>query len=298
MLANALNLAARYDEGHETVVALLETAKRYRLTMPVPHAFLNKALAQHGRREYAAAYASLNTVMRYVGEGGDAYLEFSVRAIRARVLATEGRLEEAIEEISEPGEQISGPPLRAEYLASQSMVLALAGRRDRGQRLARAAVDAFPGSVEARVLAQCVAAINVSKEPEAFLQETRSAWTTAERTGNFDGLVCAYRAHPSFLTTLFKAAGSEAERLVKRARDIPLARRRGIRIRVAAAQTAAGLTPREQEVFELLRSGLSNRAIAQALFVSEATVKVHLRHIYEKLGVRTRSEALAHTLTP
>jgi ATP/maltotriose-dependent transcriptional regulator MalT len=56
------------------------------------------------------------------------------------------------------------------------------------------------------------------------------------------------------------------------------------------------LTPRETEVFELLCSGLSNRAIAQALVVTEATVKVHLRHIYEKFGVRTRAEALARSL--
>jgi LuxR family transcriptional regulator, maltose regulon positive regulatory protein len=70
----------------------------------------------------------------------------------------------------------------------------------------------------------------------------------------------------------------------------------GFAVHPSGSRTAELLTPREAEVYELLRDGLSNRAIAQALFLSEATVKVHLRHIYEKLGVRTRSEALAQSL--
>jgi len=51
------------------------------------------------------------------------------------------------------------------------------------------------------------------------------------------------------------------------------------------------LSPREREVYALLVAGLSNREIAQRLFLSEVTVKVHVRHIFEKLGVRSRVEA-------
>jgi len=51
------------------------------------------------------------------------------------------------------------------------------------------------------------------------------------------------------------------------------------------------LTPREQEVLTLLGRGLSDRDIAQALFVSVRTVQTHLAHIYEKLDVHTRTEA-------
>jgi ATP/maltotriose-dependent transcriptional regulator MalT len=53
------------------------------------------------------------------------------------------------------------------------------------------------------------------------------------------------------------------------------------------------LSAREDAVFALLCQGLSNKDIGRALFISDVTVKVHLRHIYRKLGVRTRLEAVA-----
>lgn len=53
------------------------------------------------------------------------------------------------------------------------------------------------------------------------------------------------------------------------------------------------LTERELEVLRLLDTGASNRAIAKALFVTEATVKTHLVHVFGKLGVDSRSRAVA-----
>ena len=53
------------------------------------------------------------------------------------------------------------------------------------------------------------------------------------------------------------------------------------------------LTPRELEVLKLVASGSSNREIGRTLLLSEATVKSHLVHIYDKLGVRSRTSAVA-----
>jgi DNA-binding NarL/FixJ family response regulator len=53
------------------------------------------------------------------------------------------------------------------------------------------------------------------------------------------------------------------------------------------------LTPREAELLSLLTEGLSNRDLGKRLFISEATVKTHLAHIYAKLGVETRAAAIA-----
>lgn len=53
------------------------------------------------------------------------------------------------------------------------------------------------------------------------------------------------------------------------------------------------LTERELDVLRLLETGASNREIAKTLFVTEATVKTHLVHVFEKLGVDSRSRAVA-----
>jgi DNA-binding NarL/FixJ family response regulator len=55
----------------------------------------------------------------------------------------------------------------------------------------------------------------------------------------------------------------------------------------------APLSGREREVLRLVAKGTSNREIAALLFVSEATVKTHLTHIYGKLGVKDRAAAVA-----
>jgi DNA-binding NarL/FixJ family response regulator len=56
----------------------------------------------------------------------------------------------------------------------------------------------------------------------------------------------------------------------------------------------AGLTPSEQRVLEALARGLSNREIAQELWLTQQTVKFHLTNIYRRLGVGNRTEAVRH----
>lgn len=57
-----------------------------------------------------------------------------------------------------------------------------------------------------------------------------------------------------------------------------------------------GLSERELEVLQLLGDGLSNKEIADKLFISIQTVKTHITHIFEKLGVKDRTEAVATAL--
>ena len=72
-----------------------------------------------------------------------------------------------------------------------------------------------------------------------------------------------------------------------------------LRRRLAAATAAfdrapmAELTPREREVMLCVADGLSNEKIANVLVVEQSTVGKHLEHVYEKLGVRSRTAALA-----
>ncbi|MEE1759422.1 MULTISPECIES: response regulator transcription factor [unclassified Streptomyces] len=57
-----------------------------------------------------------------------------------------------------------------------------------------------------------------------------------------------------------------------------------------------GLSSREVEVMDLIASGMNNRQIAAACFISEKTVKNHINRIFAKLHSSTRSEAIAHWL--
>jgi DNA-binding CsgD family transcriptional regulator len=53
-----------------------------------------------------------------------------------------------------------------------------------------------------------------------------------------------------------------------------------------------GITPREFEILELMAQGMSNREIAEKLFVSENTVKTHSSRVFDKLGARRRTQAV------
>ncbi|MEX3610543.1 response regulator transcription factor [Rothia sp. LK2588] len=56
---------------------------------------------------------------------------------------------------------------------------------------------------------------------------------------------------------------------------------------------AVDLSPREKELLTALATGATNRQLAKQLFISEATVKTHLVHIYAKLGVENRTGAIS-----
>jgi DNA-binding CsgD family transcriptional regulator len=62
--------------------------------------------------------------------------------------------------------------------------------------------------------------------------------------------------------------------------------------RNAARVQELGITPRELEILEAMAAGLSNREIAERLFVSENTVKTHVARLFDKLSARRRMQAV------
>jgi DNA-binding NarL/FixJ family response regulator len=83
-----------------------------------------------------------------------------------------------------------------------------------------------------------------------------------------------------------------AARLAAEARQELLAT--GARPRRAAVTGPDALTSAERRVAGLASEGLSNRQIAQHLFITQATVETHLRHAFAKLGVTSRTELPGH----
>jgi DNA-binding NarL/FixJ family response regulator len=60
---------------------------------------------------------------------------------------------------------------------------------------------------------------------------------------------------------------------------------------LATASEVEDLSPREREILELLAEGHPNKMIADRLGLTDGTVRWHLRHVYDKLHVRSRTEA-------
>jgi DNA-binding NarL/FixJ family response regulator len=182
------------------------------------------------------------------------------------------------------------PSIQGEYLATRALALAISGHRRAALETAEAARDTTE-AVEVRVLRASVQAIVSGMRGKTALAV--KAWELADDLGAWDPLVAALRASRDLADTL---AGVEPLRpqlagLYQRSSDLGLARRAGLRTR-AVGNPADLLSPRELEVLGLLARGYRNQEIANALVVSLSTVKVHVRHIFEKLGVRTRSEAV------
>ena len=74
-------------------------------------------------------------------------------------------------------------------------------------------------------------------------------------------------------------------------REIPIAAPERFTLNQSRLQEL-GITPRELEILELIARGLSNREIAEQLFVSENTVKTHSSRLFDKLSARRRTQAV------
>jgi DNA-binding NarL/FixJ family response regulator len=111
-------------------------------------------------------------------------------------------------------------------------------------------------------------------------------------SGIWDPVVIAVRALPGVGAFIAEATEWRGwlQRLLSASSDAALASRLGLRM-PRVARRSAELTPRENEVHDLLAQGLTNEEIARLLYISLSTTKVHVKHIYEKLGVRSRLEA-------
>ncbi|HLF11022.1 MAG TPA: LuxR C-terminal-related transcriptional regulator [Gammaproteobacteria bacterium] len=175
-----------------------------------------------------------------------------------------------------------------EVMCSRALVLACAGRTADALEL----VDEVRGTttaVEPVVLTPAVEAVCALRDGSAdVIERTVSLEQVAFKTGAVDLLVTTYRACPELLSVLLRSAeGRRFRELVERVGDSDLASAVGQPI--AFDDKRLLLSPREKEVYELLRSGLTNRQIGKLLFIEESTVKAHTHRIYDKLGVRSRS---------
>jgi len=288
--AQALIWAARYEEALAAARECLSDASSHRLSFVIGRAERLEAMAEMGLRRFGRATSVLDRVERRLAELPDPFLAAEVRILRLRLFIALRAPERAREVLFPPQDiRVSGAE-HAEYLASRALAMACAGDQEAASLLAAQALK-IATSMEVKALCECSAAVCAlsCEDPDAGTLAL-SAYRASEATGDMDIFVCAYRGFPKLLESLIDTPARTAlEQLLGRARDQALARSLGLNI--GRSGTCDQLTHREREVGELIAHGLTNREIAEKLFVSIATVKVHVRHILEKLGVRTRTEA-------
>lgn len=291
-LGYILTLNARYADAIAVARDALEESESYRLEFVTPFAQMNLALGHLGLRRFARARSYLEQVV--AAGADDTFLRVNAQSMLTRLLLAEGNADEAVLTTQGPLPNDTPAPARGEYLGSRALALAAAGRTYDALDAAKEATRASR-QVEAEVLSACAHAIVALTRGEDEGAEAIDAFRLAYERGNLDSFICAYRACPQLLHHVARdaACAQLLNDVLERARDRSLARRASVAL--TRRRTGAGtLTPREAEVYELLAEGLSNREIARALFISETTAKVHVRHIFEKLGVRSRAQAAVH----
>jgi DNA-binding NarL/FixJ family response regulator len=214
-------------------------------------------------------------------------------AVRARIAIDRHDFESAVRHTVERWERPGSAAMRAELLGYRSLATACLGQFAQSESLADN-VRAIRGQgVEASALVACAdGVVAVSADANDPAEIVSHGFRSIRALGAFDCFVTAARGSPDFLVAVLREGRhtSTLARVLSESNDSKLARSVGLRLNGPRRGPVGKLTAREVDVARLVARGYSNRAIAEQLFISESTVKVHVRHILEKLGARSRTE--------
>jgi LuxR family maltose regulon positive regulatory protein len=290
----ALAFSAHYDEALAAITEHISDLEKFRLVFALPHSYLQKAMAYQGLRKYREAQSCLDMALSFAP--GEPYVTVSASTIRTLICLDSGDVERARSQLGLEIYDLPLPGMRGECLACRALVLACSGEQHASEALEHANLASQASTaIGPKVIAGFARAVVAlgQGDPHASTA-TCEAFRLVRASANFNNLVRAYRAYPAIAEILAGTDGYKAELAATmiRADDSGLAKR--LNLSTSTIQRASpedDLSPREGEVYELLRQGLSNKAIAQALFISESTVKVHVGRVLEKLGVSTRTQA-------
>jgi len=287
-----LAIQGRYPAALEAARRCESYAKDSRLAFALPYAKRVRAIAELGLRNFSRCGNLTDALERHAVRDENVFLLLEAQLIRARLLVSQGLHGRAMEALRHPPARFPFEAERAEFLATLALANACAGNGKVALQLA-AKARSLSSSVEVRVLDKCVRGItDLSISAPGAREHATEAFLVASSVGNIDSYVTAYRGYPALLHS---AAAQEAlweglSKVLTDARDWNLIKGTALHSSSKREQPRR-LSRREREVLELVAQGLANKEIAATLFISEATVKVHMRHIFEKLSVRTRTEA-------
>jgi DNA-binding CsgD family transcriptional regulator/tetratricopeptide (TPR) repeat protein len=289
MHAWALALSAYYEDAFAISMRLIENATDFRVDPALPYGSATSAVALSGLGRTDDALRMIDESQRQARRLNDTNGIQNAYAIRVRLLLQAGAVSEAC--ATEPPQlEDALPSMRGEVLGSRALALATIGRVGEAAELAEEARAATLG-IEARGLACGVSAVCAVKERSCdVLERCERLIDHVFEAGSCDLAVTVYRANPEVLSTLL-SSGRIRDRtafLVRRAGDDARLETLGMSSD-ALVNPLVALSPREREVYDLLCEGLSNAEIGRQLFITPGTVKVHVHHVFDKLGIRSRT---------
>ena len=288
MYAWSLTLASDYATSYQEAIALLEDATEFRIDVALPYGHATSAAALAGLRRYDEALEHIRLAGAESRRCNDTNGEQNAYAIGVRVLLQAGRSSEACA-IEPPDLAAALRGMKGEALASRALALELLdasrtrGRSPRCSISRQAVLRRRHCSTRLRCFWDQARPVGMTDIAQEMLEH-------GYRVGAVDPVVTAYRANSDLLSLLL-ATPATTERTVfilARAGDGELAEQLGVALADRLDPTSK-LSKREREVYELVCLGLSNSEIGRRLFISEGTVKVHVHHVFDKLGIRSRT---------
>lgn len=232
---------------------------------------------------------------------------------RGRLRLAQGRLQEGVDDLLQWGVRIRPwiprNPASASWRSDAAVAMVQLGRHEEALRLAdwelaharslgmarplgnalRAAGLVRGTDTGITLLRESVDVLKSARSPLAYARALTDLGASIRRRGE------AVAAREPLRLGLDHASRCGAVALARRARDELLAA--GAKPRREALRGPGSLTPSELRVAQLAVDGLTNRQIAQALFVTQRTVEQHLSTAYTKLGIQSRGQ-LAAALGP
>lgn len=277
-LAALLVLGAQYEQALNVVRQTLTEAERFHLGFVRPHALVSEAAACIGLRRFVDAGRVLGEIEEASRQMNDPYLAANADILRCRLSLCQGSPPAALDAVSGNWSRGPTPARKMEFGSTRAAALAYGGDPEKAlDELIQ--VEGVSRWLEPDLLFRWVRSMcRLLVGEEDAEEDVRKAYEATRSSRAFDPFIFVSRLHPQILAIL-----SQDERLHDEL-GVVLASHQG-------RSSRNPLTKREDEVYSLLADGRSNREIGQALFISEPTVKVHVRNILRKLGVRSRTEA-------